>query len=615
MKRRWTRVLALGIGLALPVAAMAAPALADQVTNTIDATPDSNLEVVTIAPGGSTSVGFQILAAQSGGPGGVVTDPTGDVAGCNATTGSPATVTFSVPSGVSMTPATNQLVFTACDTTISASFSSSTVGSYTISVASVTGGRSGSLWNTAPASFTLNVVSSDPCAGRVAPGAPTLSETNSPDATGWYNESSPAAKFTISPSTNAEYSYDGGTTWNAYSGEVTLGADGEYSITARNFLPATTSPDCPRLDGAVAGPLEMDVDRTDPTISSALDRAPASSGWFNNATGAPVLQYTCGDSLSGVATCPADYTFGEGEDQSRAAQTVTDNAGNSNTGGAISDVDVDLTDPTISSALDRAPASSGWFNNTTGAPVLEYTCGDSLSGVASCPTDYTFGEGEDQSRAAQTVTDNAGNSNTGGAISDVDVDLTDPGLTWNGGPADGSTHYFGFVPGAPTCSATDALSGPKDCNVTGYGNTVGSHTMTATARDNALNSHSANRSYTVNGWNLTGFYQPVDMNGVYNVVKSGSTVPLKFEVFAGTTELTQTWVVDTFVAKQIDCETSADMTAVEFTTTGGTSLRYDENTGQFVQNWQTPRGKGGLCYKVTLTTDDGSSLVAYFRLK
>ena len=30
------------------------------------------------------------------------------------------------------------------------------------------------------------------------------------------------------------------------------------------------------------------------------------------------------------------------------------------------------------------------------------------------------------------------------------------------------------------------------------------------------------------------------MNGVVNTVKGGSTVPLKFEVFAGTTELTDT---------------------------------------------------------------------------
>jgi hypothetical protein len=50
------------------------------------------------------------------------------------------------------------------------------------------------------------------------------------------------------------------------------------------------------------------------------------------------------------------------------------------------------------------------------------------------------------------------------------------------------------------------------------------------------------------------------------------------------------------------------------TATGGTSLRYDATEGQFVFNWQTPK-KPGLCYKATMTTKDGSSLSAYFKLK
>ena len=36
---------------------------------------------------------------------------------------------------------------------------------------------------------------------------------------------------------------------------------------------------------------------------------------------------------------------------------------------------------------------------------------------------------------------------------------------------------------------------------------------------------------------------------------------------------------------------------------------------QFVYNWQTPSGKAGTCYSVTLTTTDGSSLTAHFKLK
>jgi hypothetical protein len=52
----------------------------------------------------------------------------------------------------------------------------------------------------------------------------------------------------------------------------------------------------------------------------------------------------------------------------------------------------------------------------------------------------------------------------------------------------------------------------------------------------------------------------------------------------------------------------------EFSATGGTSLRYDTTGGQFIFNWQTPK-KAGICYMVTMTTQDGSGLSAYFKAK
>ena len=103
------------------------------------------------------------------------------------------------------------------------------------------------------------------------------------------------------------------------------------------------------------------------------------------------------------------------------------------------------------------------------------------------------------------------------------------------------------------------------------------------------------------------------MGNVWNTVKAGSTVPLKFEVFAGSTELTNPAVIDTFTVKSITCPgASAPTDEIEFTTTGGTTLRYSD--GQFIQNWQTPKGAGG-CYRVTMTTDDSSTINAQFKLK
>ncbi|HYI15024.1 MAG TPA: PxKF domain-containing protein, partial [Thermomicrobiales bacterium] len=115
-------------------------------------------------------------------------------------------------------------------------------------------------------------------------------------------------------------------------------------------------------------------------------------------------------------------------------------------------------------------------------------------------------------------------------------------------------------------------------------------------------------------YDISGFYRPVDMNGVVNTVKGGSTVPLKFEVFNGSVELTDTAIV-TMSAKQITCATGAPTDAIEeIVATGGTGLRYDTTSGQFIYNWKTPK-KAGTCYAVTATTSDGSSITAFFKLK
>jgi hypothetical protein len=101
---------------------------------------------------------------------------------------------------------------------------------------------------------------------------------------------------------------------------------------------------------------------------------------------------------------------------------------------------------------------------------------------------------------------------------------------------------------------------------------------------------------------------------VWNTVKGGSTVPLKFEVFAAN-ELTSTTAVKTFTQKTVACPNStATVDEIEVTTTGGTSLRYDSTAGQFIQNWQTPK-KPGSCYTVTMTTQDGSQIAGNFILK
>ncbi|GGB89851.1 hypothetical protein N798_03660 [Knoellia flava TL1] len=439
--------------------------------------------------------------------------------------------------------------------------------------------------------------------------APTIEATLSPDAdssTGWWNIGSgaPTVTYACGDALAGVASCTGGHTF----GE---GADQAHEGTAIDKAGNSARAE-------VSG---VDVDLTAPTISAALGSAssfnPAPSGWWNKTTGAPTVTYSCDDIGSGLAAgaCPAAHTFADGEDQSQSG-TVHDRAGNSAT-AEVTNVDVDVTAPTISAALDSpsssSPGASGWWNTTTGAPTVTYTCNDDTSGVVDCPASHTFAEGENQDHSA-TVYDEAGNSASNG-VANVDVDLTAPGVTWVGGPADGASYYFGSVPAAGTCTATDALSGPvNDCSIAGYQTSTGTKELVATAHDVAGNTTTAQRNYTVLAWTLKGFYQPVDMNGVLNTVKNGSTVPLKFEVFSGSTELTDTSVVQSFKVTNMSCSTNVATDDIELTTSGSTVLRYDATGGQFIQNWQTPKSPGS-CYLVTMTTQDGSKISANFKLK
>ncbi|MFL5859383.1 MAG: PxKF domain-containing protein [Solirubrobacteraceae bacterium] len=55
--------------------------------------------------------------------------------------------------------------------------------------------------------------------------------------------------------------------------------------------------------------------------------------------------------------------------------------------------------------------------------------------------------------------------------------------------------------------------------------------------------------------------------------------------------------------------------AVDMTTTGNTSLRYDATAGQWIQNWKTPSyGGASNCYRATVTFADHSTLSAFFKL-
>ena len=115
-------------------------------------------------------------------------------------------------------------------------------------------------------------------------------------------------------------------------------------------------------------------------------------------------------------------------------------------------------------------------------------------------------------------------------------------------------------------------------------------------------------------YNFTGFFQPVDNAPMLNVVKGGSSVPVKFS-------LDGDQGLDIFlsgypVSKQVSCVSGSSLDDIEQTVmAGGSSLSYDPTTDQYSYVWKTEKAWAGTCRQLTVILKDGSIHYANFRIK
>ncbi|MFL6205084.1 MAG: MBG domain-containing protein, partial [Acidimicrobiales bacterium] len=242
---------------------------------------------------------------------------------------------------------------------------------------------------------------------------------------------------------------------------------------------------------------------------------------------------------------------------------------------------------------------------TTGENVLggPYTITCAPGGLASSNYSFTTGTTAGFTIAARpiTVTAHAKSKAWGQA---------DPALTY-------SLTSGSLVGADPLSGALDRAPGE---NAGTYA--IGRGTLTA-GTNYALTYVGAD--LTIRRLTIVGFHQPVEMTPAaatttttggrsWNVVKGGSTVPLKFNVWNEGVELKDVSAVRAIGHSTTSC-VAGDADVVPLEATGGTGLRYDLKEGQFIFNWQVPKGANG-CYHVTLTAADGTALVgAYFKTK
>ena len=303
--------------------------------------------------------------------------------------------------------------------------------------------------------------------------------------------------------------------------------------------------------------------------------------------------------------------------------SATDAAGNEAT-GSFNVIVQDTTPPelTLPSAPPAAEATSPQGAEITYTATATDAVDGEVEVTCEPASGSTFPLGDTTVNCS--ATDAAGNEATGSFTVKVQ-DTIKPVIQVTNTISDGQQFYFGDVPSAPTCTATDSGSGVTSagCTVSGYGTAVNSYTVIFTATDNAGNTATQQITYKVLAWTIKGFYQPVDMDTssatVTNTVKGGSVVPLKLEIFKGTTELTSTTFnnnpVGAFAPKKVSCTPGSTEDAIEtLAIPGSASFRYDSTSGQFINNWQTPK-QPNACYDVIFTAQDGSTLTAHFKLK
>ncbi len=108
-------------------------------------------------------------------------------------------------------------------------------------------------------------------------------------------------------------------------------------------------------------------------------------------------------------------------------------------------------------------------------------------------------------------------------------------------------------------------------------------------------------------YRFAGFAPPIDNGGVWNVVKAGSAIPVKFSL--GGDQGMAVIKAGSPTATETACPGgSAALDAVEETVTASQSgLTYDASADKYIYVWKTSKASAGKCYRFDLGLNDQSS--------
>jgi hypothetical protein len=555
---------------------------------------------------------------------------------CNAGTGNDQAVTVSfATSNTALVAAPSSLTFTGCDDPETAGVDNAQTVNFSIPsnasveasatlTATATGGRTLGNGNNPrvvgtfdPDSITITAGAlANPCANVAAPTAPAIGSV--PAVANGSNE-----WFTTTPTVSATsagatvtYSTDN-TTWSSTPPNLSDGATTVYAK-AESFAGTTSC-------GVASAQREFKVDTVAPSV---LPGDVTDTTWRDTSLS---RDFAASDDTSGLADeSDETFTLTASEESTRDGsgavvptvdtKTVTDVAGNSTTRSVSALIDV--TDPYVSAGV----VDTSWRNTPLSH---DFTSSDTLSGLSD-ETDATFTltASADSTRDAsgqviptvvsKTVSDRAGNS-VSRSVS-AWIDATAPTVTC----PTASTFVQGST-GTVTADVADPLSGAVSPTASGSVDTatIGQKILTITGYDNAGNPGIANCSYSV-VYKWTGFFQPIDVldndanvstisdKTVWNSVKSGSAVPVKFSLNGN--QGLSILAAGSPTSSAVKCPgTTANVDPIE-TLSGTTSgLKYDAVADQYNYTWKTSTMLAGTCQRLEVKLVDGTSHYAFFK--
>ena len=314
--------------------------------------------------------------------------------------------------------------------------------------------------NTASASVTVSL--------DTIPPTITAAASPAPNAGGW-NTTSVTVTFTCA---------------DTLSGVASCPTPQLVSTAGANQIIKGTATDV--AGNTASAQVTLNISKTPPTITPLVSPLPNAAGWNDS----PVtVSFTCTPGGAPITSCPSPTVVATQGSNIPVSGTVTDAAGATATATVV--IKLDSTPPTIIPNISPAPNSNGWET----APVtVSFTCSDSLSGVATCPSSTLISTDGANQTVSGTATDVAGNTAT--ATATVNLEQSGPTISASVSPAansygwnnTGVTVTFNCTKGVSTITS---CSSPQTVSSQGVGQVI-----SGTVQDQAGNQ--ATTSVTLN---------------------------------------------------------------------------------------------------------------------